>query len=100
MDVLKEEGKILLKVPITAYLEEKELVFNFSSSQEVRVKIVADLLESAIIQKSVNNKSIKQKLLELNKKLKGKVIVEIYTDGAMVANSKGENKIEIGWIIK
>src|SRR5207253_2602046 len=100
VDVLKEESKISLKAPISAYLEEKKLVSNFSLYQEVRVEIEGDSLESVIIQKSISSNLIKQKLLELSKKLKEEEIVKIYTDGAMVVNSKRENKIGIGWIVK
>ncbi|CAG8435937.1 2240_t:CDS:2 [Scutellospora calospora] len=87
IDVYKRERKILLKAPIAAYLEEKELVSNFRLLQEVRVEIVANSLESAIIYKSISNSLIKQNLLELSKKLKD----EIYTDEVIAANSKREN---------
>ncbi|CAG8605884.1 373_t:CDS:1, partial [Scutellospora calospora] len=39
------------------------------------------------------NNSIKQNLLELSEKLKDEETVEFYTDEAIVANSKGENRL-------
>ena len=69
-------------------------------SQEVRIVITANTIENAIIQNNIANNEIKRNLTELCNKLKGKEIVEFYTDGAMEINKATGNKMGIGWIAK
>ena len=100
VDIQKVKGKLVLKAPISAYLTEKELILNMKLSQEVRIMITANTIENAIIQNNIANNEIKQNLTELCNKLKGKEIVEFYTDGAMEINKATGNKMGIGWIAK
>ena len=69
-------------------------------SQEVRIVITANMIENAIIQNNIANNEIKWNLTELYNKLKGKEIVEFYTDRVMEINKVTGNKIGIGWIAK
>ena len=49
--------------------------------QELRVEIIANSLESAIIQNSIKEEDLKKNLVDTYKKLKEKKVIEYYTDG-------------------
>ena len=58
--------------------------------------IIANTIKNAIIQNNIANNEIKRNLTELCNKLKGKEIVELYTDGAIEINKVTGNKMGIG----
>jgi len=91
-----------LKAPLLAYTEKKDLHPNYNTSQEVSVKITADNLESAIIQRVVRNKRIERELVNTYKKLKEEEIIEYYTDSTLAESSRELESGRIGasWIVR
>jgi len=84
VDITKERENIKLKASILVYIEERDIVANFRIDQEVRVEVTAVTLENAIIQENIKNCEMQENLIELGNKLKGREVVEIYTDEAMI----------------
>ena len=100
VDITKKRENIKLKAPISAYIEERDIVANFRIDQEVRVEVTAVTLENAIIQENIKNREMQENLIELGNKLKGREVVEIYTDRAMINQEDGKKKMRIGQIAK
>jgi exonuclease III/ribonuclease HI len=100
IDISKVGDRIELKVPIDTYTEEQSLVRGVRRYQDVRIEISANNLESAIIQRVIEDKEAKDELIKQNMELKGENIVEFYTDGSLVANEGNRSKMGIGWIAK
>jgi exonuclease III len=102
VDTHVDKDKLKLEAPITALLEEKEIVEKISIEQEINIEITAHDVESAIIQEVVDDKGIQEELIKLKQKLKGREIVEFYTDGAMTRKEGGanSNSMGIGWVVK
>src|SRR5205085_5611142 len=84
----KSKNEVELKAPLLAYTKEKDLHLNYNTSQEVSVEIIADNLESAIIQRVVKNKKIERELVNTFEKLKEEEIIRYYTDGALAGSSR------------
>src|SRR5207237_2572031 len=81
VDSLKKEGKdLILKAPVTVFIEPREIVKDSNFRQELRVEITANSLESAIIQNSIKEENLKKDLVDTYKKLKGKKVIEYYTE--------------------
>ena len=89
VDLLKIEGKdLILKAPVTAFIEPREIVKDSNFRQELRVEITANSLESAIIQNSIKEEDLEKNLIDAYEKLKGKKVIEYYTDGALESDSR------------
>ncbi|CAG8614899.1 15277_t:CDS:2, partial [Cetraspora pellucida] len=79
----KEEKDLILEIPITAYTEPREIVEDCNFEQKLNVEIIANNLESAIIQNLVKNRKLCKDLMNAHEKLRGKEIIEYYTDRAL-----------------
>jgi len=77
------------------FVKPREIVEDSNFRQELRVEIIANSLKSAIIQNSIKEKNLKEDLVDVYKKLKGKKVIEYYTDRALESDSK---KIDVGRI--
>src|SRR5205085_11555074 len=76
VDSLKKEGKdLILKALVIAFIEPREIVKDSNFRQELRVKITANSLESAIIQNLIKEEDLKENLVDAYEKLKGKKII-------------------------
>ncbi|CAG8586913.1 11849_t:CDS:2 [Cetraspora pellucida] len=87
----KEEKDLILGVPITAYTELRKIIENCNFEQELNVEIIANNLESAIIQNLVKDRKLSEDLTSAHEKLRGKAIIEYYTDEALEDNNKNIN---------
>ena len=69
----REKGpNIVLEASVTVFIEPREIVEDSNFRQELRVKITANSLESAIIQNSVKEENLKEDLVDAYEKLKEK----------------------------
>ena len=81
---------------MTAFIEPREIVKDSNFRQELRVEITTNSLESAIIQNLIKEKNLKEDLVDTYEKLKGKKIIEYYTDRALESDSKKIDASRIG----
>src|SRR5205085_11660316 len=93
---------LILKAPVTVFIKPREIVKDSNFRQELRVEITANSLESAIIQNSIKEKDLEKNLVDAYEKLKGKKVIEYYTDGALESDSRkiDAGRMGIGWVIK
>ena len=102
VEVSKKENILRLKALVIALTNKKDIIKGERLSQEVNIEITTSNLESAIIQRLVEDKNMQNDLINLNHKLKEKKNTKFYTDGVLAANRDSENinRIGIGWVFK
>src|SRR5437868_10347840 len=85
-----------------AFIESREIVKDSNFRQELRVEITANSLEFAIIQNSIKEEDLKENLVDAYEKLKGKKVIEYYTDGVLESDSKKTDtgRMGIRWVVK
>ena len=91
-----------LDILLLAYLEvKKEYVGDQEFLLEIlRINIVE--IEEALIQKVIKNANLREELSRINKKLKERKDLDIYTDSFLVIdsiNGRDVKKIDIGWVL-
>ena len=75
------------------FIEPREIVKDSNFKKELRVEIIANSLKSAIIQNSIKEENLKEDLVDVYEKLKGKKVIEYYTDEVLESDSR---KIDAG----
>ena len=98
----KDEKALILKAPISAFIETREVIEDSNFRQELKIEITANSLESAIIQNLIKEEKIKEELVDAYEKLRKEKVIQYYTDGALGSNSKkaATGRMGIGWIVK
>ena len=100
--VQRSEEVAYTKIPITACISDRELINSelANNGRDIEISIVG--IEEAVIQRVVKDRRLKIELSRIASELKEEKVLDIYTDGSMVADiigGKEVKKMGIGFVI-
>src|SRR5205085_4313432 len=89
-------------IPLSAYSDQREQYSRDDLYSQNEVWIRVTNLEEAIIQRVIEDGNIQRELSIAVEKLRGREVLDIYTDGSLEGTETGNNidkRMGIGWIV-
>jgi ribonuclease HI len=103
LESVQRKGEISFsRIPLTAYLGASDIINEETSIGREVMEVDVFGIEEAVIQRVIKNEKIREGLGNIVNRLRGRKVVDIYTDGSLVKENVGDRekkKMGIGWVV-